>query len=290
VARVAFVVVAGLLLALAVDVARVGGPRAWMASRGIPAPYVAQGRLVEVNGRSIYLDCRGQGSPTVLLESGMGDGAGAWSSVQDAAAATTRVCVYDRAGRGSSTARGRHTLSDGAADLRVALANAGEAGPFVVVGHSLGGAYARIFAAAHRHEMAGLLLVDAFMPDLERIAVHPLLGPLRPEYEARLDGLRALVARVESLDWPSSEAQLRAADLRGLAIEVLRAPRGESRLDGATNEAIEAAVVASYKAMSPGRVRYALAWGAGHSIQVDRPDLVIEGIERLVDAARAGSG
>lgn len=286
VSRLALAVLAGVALALVIDVARVGGPSAWLALRHLPAPYVARGTLVDIGGRSLYLDCRGAGSPTVVLESGMGEGAASWATVQDTIAATTRVCAYDRAGRGSSHERGLHTLADAAADLRALLLAAGEAGPFVVVGHSLGGDHARIFADRHRDEIRGVVLVDAFTPDLETDHVHPLLGELRPEYEARLDGLRSIVASVEDLDWATSEAQLRASDLRGLSIEVLRAPRAEPRLDDATNAAIEAAVIAGYETLSPGLVRYEVAWGAGHIIQVDRPDLVVAAVGRLVDAAR----
>ena len=233
--------------------------------------------------RSMYLDCRGSGLPTVVLEAGMGGGAGSWGSVFGALASTTRTCAYDRAGLGSSDARGRHTLLDAVVDLRAVLMAAGESGPFIVVGHSLGGSYARVFGDRFGNEVVGIVLVDSFDPDLETARIHPLLGDLRPEYEARLDGLRALVADVESLDWPSSEQELRGSMLAGLPIEVLRAPRAEPRLDAATNAAITAASEAGYASLSPGNVRYELAWGAGHMIQIDRPDLVIVAVGRLID-------
>jgi pimeloyl-ACP methyl ester carboxylesterase len=166
------------------------------------------------------------------------------------------------------------------------LTAAGESPPFVVVGHSLGEAYARVFADRYRADVAGLVLVDGFGVDLESDRIHPLLGGLRDEYEQRAQGLRDLVAGVEDLDWPVSEQQLRAADTSGLPIVVLRAPRAEPRLDGATNDAIAAAWEAAYDSLSPGNVRYELAWGAGHIIQADRPDLVIAAARELVEAAR----
>lgn len=286
----AVAIVLGLSLALVIDVWRAGGPDGWLARRGLLPPYDGRGSLVDIGGRRLYLDCRGQGSPTILLESGMGDGAAGWSPVIGPLAATTRTCAYDRAGRGASDPRGRHTLADAADDLRAVLAAAGEVPPFVVVGHSLGGDHARVFADRFRAEVVGLVLVDSFSPDLQEREIHPLLGPLRPEYDAQLTSLRDLVARVEDLDWLSSETQLRGTDLAGLAIEVLRAPRAEPRLDAATNDRIAAAWEAAYGSLAPGTVRYEIAWDAGHIIQADRPDLVIAAARRLVGASTSLGG
>lgn len=285
--RLAWAILAGLALALAIDVVRSGGPSTWLALRGLPAPYVSLGERVDVGGRSLYLDCRGQGTPTVVLDAGMGSGAGSWSSVFGDLASTTRTCAYDRPGLGSSDPRGRHTLADTTTDLRTALQVADESGPFVLVGHSHGGDYVRVFGDRYQDEVAGLVLVDSFDPDLQTDWIHPLLGPLVPEYESALDDLRTLVAQVEDLDWSGSERQLRTAWLSGIPIEVLRAPRYEPRLDAATNDAIAAAMIASYESLSPGMVRVELAWGAGHMIQVDRPDLVVAATRRLIDAERA---
>ena len=283
---VGFAVAAGVLLGVAIDVARSGGPNRWLARHSLPAPYVAAGERIDIGPRSLYLDCRGSGSPTVILEAGSGSDSGTWALVHDELARTTRTCAYDRAGRGRSDPRPSHTLADAAADLRALLAAAGEPGPFVMVGHSLGGAYGRVFAATYRGEVAGLVLVDAFNPDLEGDWIHPLLGPLRGEYEARLDGLRAYVTGVDSLDWTTSEVQLRGSSLQGLPIEVLVAPRGEPRLDEATNMAIAEAWRAAFESLSPGHVVHTVAWGAGHEIQIDRPDLVIESVRRLLALGR----
>lgn len=302
---IALALILGLAIGLAVDVIQVGGPRLWLARHGLPPPYMANGSLVDIGGRSLYLDCRGERpgegsaeragegpgvtSPTVVLISGMGSGAGSWSPVLDDLAARTRTCAYDRAGLGSSDPRGPHTLADAVEDLRTLLAAAGEHGPFVAVGHSLGGDHARLLGSVHRDEVVGVLLVDPFDPDLEAAFIHPLLGDLRPEYEARLDGLRSLVASVEGLDWTASEAQLRSSSLAGIPVEVLHAPRGEHRLDATANARIAAAWEAAFESLSPGDVRYTIAWGAGHMVQFDRPDLVVEAVERLIEAARRGA-
>ena len=283
-----FAVVAGLALALGIDLVRAGSAAAWLARHHLAPPYESRGERLDIGRRELYLDCRGEGTPTVVLEAGSGADSSTWSAVLDALSATTRACAYDRAGRARSDPTERHTLRDAAAELRTLLAAAGEEPPFLLVGHSVGGAFSRVFADENRDEVAGVVMVDTFDPDLQSDWIHPLLGALRPEYEAGLDRLRDAVSIVDSLDWPTSEAQLRGASLEGLPVEVVVAPRYEPRLDEAQNAEITAAWEAAYETLSPGRVRRTVAWGAGHNVQIDRPDLVIEAVRRLVDIARLG--
>ncbi len=103
----------------------------------------------------------GAGSPTVILESGFGVGSLAWGRAQGRIAQVTRVCAYDRAGYGFSDPG--PLPRDGAAiarDLDRGLRSAGIRGPYVVVGHSAGGLYARLFAARRRRDIIGLIFVD----------------------------------------------------------------------------------------------------------------------------------
>ena len=285
-----FAVVVGVALAVVIDVARSGGPASWLARHHLSPPYEARGERYDIGRRKLYLDCRGEGQPTVVLEAGSGADSATWGSVLDSLAAITRTCAYDRAGRGRSDPIERHTLTHAAAELRTLLSTAGESPPFVVVGHSLGGSFGRVFAAENRDEVVGLVLVDSFDPDLQEDWIHPLLGSLRSEYEAGLNALRDTVASVDSLDWPASEEQLRESSLEGLSIEVLVAPRYEPRLDEATNADIATAWEAAYDQLSPGRVTWVVAWGAGHNVHIDRPDVVIEAVRRLVDEARRSAG
>jgi pimeloyl-ACP methyl ester carboxylesterase len=286
-ATVLLAVVAGLLIGLGADVIRSGGPGAWLARHGLPPPYLPQGERFDVGGHSLYLDCRGSGSPTVVLEAGSGSDSATWTAVHDAIAATTRTCAYDRAGRGRSDDRDVHTLGDAVTDLRALLDAAGESGPYVIVGHSLGGSYARVFATRYPNEVAGAVLVDSFEPDIQDDRIHPLLGPLQPEYEAQLDGLRAHVSGVDGLDWQASEQELRASSFDGIPLEVLVAARYEPRLDAATNEVIATAWRDGMEALSPGRTTYTIVYGAGHNVHIERPDTVIDAVRRLVDTARA---
>lgn len=285
-AKFVLAVVAGLLVAVAIDVARTGGWDSWLARHHLAPPYDARGERIDIGDRSLYLDCRGEGSPTVVLEAGSGSDSATWSAVIEALAATTRTCAYDRAGRARSDPTDRRTLLEASTELRALLATAGEPTPFLMVGHSLGGAFIRVFAGDHRGEVVGLVMVDTFNPDLQIDWVHPLLGDLRSEYESHLQGLRDTVSFVDSLDWPTSEQQLRDSSIAGLPIEVLVAARFEPRLSEATNAEITAAWRAGFETLSPGMVHWTTAWGAGHNVQLDRPELVIEAVRRLVAAAR----
>lgn len=146
------------------------------ALREHPAP----GRLVAVDGAQLHLDCRGTGSPTVVLESGMDPfGSISWSLQHDKLAAVTRTCAYDRAGIAwSQIGPNPRTGGQIASELRALLRGGGESGPFVVVGHSMGGLYARIFTGAYRDEVAGLVLIESSHPEqFERMTIS---GGFRP--------------------------------------------------------------------------------------------------------------
>ena len=136
------------------------------ALREHPAP----GKLVEVeDGRRIQIDCRGEGSPTVVFQSG-GDlmGALGWQPVMERVSAKTRACAYSRAGiLWSDPARGPFEPQEVAHDLHAALEAAGEGGPYVLVSHSRGGLYSLIFAGLYKNEIAGMVFADSSHPDQE---------------------------------------------------------------------------------------------------------------------------
>jgi pimeloyl-ACP methyl ester carboxylesterase len=122
---------------------------------------VAPGLLVDVGGHRLHLRCAGSGSPTVLLESGLGETGAYWGWILPAVSSDTRVCVYDRAGRGWSDPA--PLPQDGVAvatDLHNLLDRAQVPGPFVLVGHSSGAQYVRIFAGRYPEQVAGMVLLD----------------------------------------------------------------------------------------------------------------------------------
>jgi pimeloyl-ACP methyl ester carboxylesterase len=121
------------------------------------------GHLVDIGGRRLYIHCTGSGSPAVVLVSGLGETSAYWGGwIQPAVARSTTVCAYDRAGQGWSDPP--TSPQDGAAvsaDLHALLQHAQIPGPYVLAGHSTGGVYARIFAAHHPDEVAGMVLLDS---------------------------------------------------------------------------------------------------------------------------------
>lgn len=127
--------------------------------------YPMPGRSIDVGGHSLHLNCTGSGSPTVLLEAGGGGMSSHFGWIAPAVARDTRVCVYDRAGRGWSEPA--DTARDGAqtaTDLHTLLHRANVAGPYVLAGHSFGGLYALAFAARYPDEVAGMVLIDSTAP------------------------------------------------------------------------------------------------------------------------------
>ena len=125
--------------------------------------YAMPGQMIDVGGYKLYIACTGAGSPTVLLEAGLGEPSSdiaGW--IAPSVAQNTRVCVYDRAGRGrSESAPGPQDGIAVATDLHTLLERAHITGPLVLVGHSTGGVYVRIFAARYPDQVAGMVLLDS---------------------------------------------------------------------------------------------------------------------------------
>jgi len=175
------------------------------ASAGGPAHGDFTGRIEIGGGRHLYLQCKGSGTPVVILESGIHDSSDTWSimspeppapsrpTVFGGVARFTRVCTYDRPGTirytnpialttRSSPVYGTRTLAAMVADLRTMLTRAGVRGPYVLVAHSYGGLILRLFAQTYPEDAAGLVLVDAFGTHIK-----PLFGDQWASYQASLN-------------------------------------------------------------------------------------------------------
>jgi pimeloyl-ACP methyl ester carboxylesterase len=134
----------------------------------VTTPPPLPGRLVDIGGYRLHLNCTGRGTPTVLLESGAGDFSFDWALVQRSIGELTRVCSYDRAGYAwSDPGPTPRTLEQLALEAHTLLERAGEATPGVMGGHSQGGLIVRAYASRYPREVAGMVLVDATHEDNE---------------------------------------------------------------------------------------------------------------------------
>jgi pimeloyl-ACP methyl ester carboxylesterase len=145
--------------------ASIGGAYEAVSEAGDPTDNPMTGELIDVGGHSLHLRCSGSGSPTVILEPGAGEMSSGLAWIEPAVAADTKVCVYDRAGRGWSEAADAPLDAAGiATDLHTLLKRGDVPGPYLVAGHSFGGLYALTFAALYPDEVAGMVLVDSTAP------------------------------------------------------------------------------------------------------------------------------
>lgn len=260
------------------------------------------------NGRHLYLECRGWGNPTVVLESGYHNSSDPWSASDAAAPAAGpavlpavarehRVCAYDRPGTlrlsGSPTLAGRssavtmpRTAGDVVADLHALLDAAHISGPYVLVGHSLGGLFIRLFAQTYPDQVRGLVFVDAF-----GVEIPALMGPDWPAYRQALDGRPPQLAdsdSFETVDIDRSVAQVAAADAFPPVPTVvltrtepflvppdLPAEQG-AKLEQAWRDAANALV-----ALRP-QTPHISATGSDHFIQIHQPDLVATSVELVI--------
>lgn len=145
-----------------------------IAKSNLARQYPAAGQLVDVGGYKMHINCIGQGSPTIILVAGMSDFSVTWAYVQPEVARFTRVCSYDRAGLGwSEPSPAPRTASTMVEELHTLLVNADVQGPYVLVGHSLGGMLVRVYAHNHPDEVVGMILVDSYHE--ERLLRLPVL-------------------------------------------------------------------------------------------------------------------
>ncbi|MDP9482837.1 MAG: alpha/beta hydrolase [Chloroflexota bacterium] len=146
----------------ALGVLAIGGGLATVSGAIGRSDATLSGELIDIGGHRLYIDCAGSGAPVVVLQAGLGESSAYWGRIAPTVASSTTVCRYDRAGHGRSDESA--TPQDGVAlatDLHALLERAGVEGPYVLVGHSSGGPYVRVFAERYPDEVAGMVLLDA---------------------------------------------------------------------------------------------------------------------------------
>jgi pimeloyl-ACP methyl ester carboxylesterase len=279
-----------------------------------------EGQLVDVGGRKMHIYCVGTGTPTVVLDSGLGDSYLSWKKVQPQIARFTRVCSYDRAGLGYSDPSPQPRTSKVIAqELNSLLKAADISPPYVLIGHSMGGYNVRVFASLYRDQVAGMVLVDASHPDQENrfpAGLKDLEGSWQREIQfvasAAPFGIPRLLGLCESdpseraadCNWHSAREQLaeirrfpesaaqaaQTGSLGDIPLAVLShdpaKPSNDLPADLAkpTNEAWEK--MQEELAHLSTRGTQTIAKNSSHYIQFDRPDMVIEAVRNVVEQAR----
>jgi pimeloyl-ACP methyl ester carboxylesterase len=309
----------GVLLIVCLLMAVAGFTYQVIATEQEKAAYPPPGQLIDVGGHRLHIQCVGAGSPTVVTESGLGGTSLDWSLVQPSVAQTTRI----RAGFGWSEV-GPSPRSSGriVEELRSLLAGAGIAGPYVLVGHSVGGLHTQLLASRYASAVAGLVLLDptpaaylaSLEPSVQRDSAPPMeqlrmLQLMQPIGLTRLLGLKAPMP-MDNLS-PAQQRQVKAVSFTPAGGNALYEEAAAYAVDLA--EALAAAPLrtdiplvvllrglvegppdqdAAGKAANADLVRRSsrgqlvIAERSHHYIQLDRPDLVIDATNQVVESVR----
>lgn len=265
---------------------------------------IASTNFVNIGGRQLEMATFGQGTPTVIVEAGLGEPAvesGTWGKVVDEVAKTTRICIYDRAGLGKSDAvtNALRTSQDIVNDLHKLLVNAKVPQPYVLVGHSIGGFIVRLYASQYPDEVVGIVLVDSSHPDQWSKWLAALPPESANEPESIKNGRKFLTSQLtdpannpERMDIKTSAAQVRAAGNFGdkLLIVLSHSPdwRMAPDLPDDVSRKLEqvSQTLQSDLTHLSSKSTHKSAAKAGHYIQTEDPQLVIEAILKVVDATQ----
>jgi pimeloyl-ACP methyl ester carboxylesterase len=295
-----------------------------IAYRNYPAP----GEMFSVSGHDMQIYCTGKasGGPTVVMDSGLGGGLLDWQTVQPKVATFARVCSYDRSGIGwSESGQKPRTSRRIVKELHALLSDAPEESPYVLVGHSFGGANVQLYASDYPKEVAGMVLVDSALDtrvldkDLRKAVAGIQTSPLTIKATAPLGIPRLLASGEDSL--PKRLAQERTAIYNGtrhlyaVADETATVQKsvaeatdaatslgekplvvlsaGARQFPGLTNKQAKRAdkqtneFEASRQELSENS-KLVVAKNSAHYIQFDRPGLVVDAIGQVVEASRDG--
>jgi pimeloyl-ACP methyl ester carboxylesterase len=248
---------------------------------GLAFSAFAEQRMISIGDRRLSIDCDGEPghSPTVVLIAGGGRTAKDWSSVQPAVSKFARVCSYDRAGFGESdkAAVKLQSVNEVVDDLHAMLKASGEKGPFILVGHSIAGIYARSFVTKFPGEVTGLVFVDSSHEE-QALRLHEL-DPKGPGLNDTTARLGFFVKTGEHLEWRTELPLI----VLGHGKPFPRAKQMTEEQWAAWDHIWRAFQEDLAKRSTHGEFR--LAEESGHFIQRDQPELVIQAI-RDVSGAR----
>lgn len=280
---------AAALLIASVALAGCGGDSRPKAVKAESLP----GYVVEADRHKVYFDCEGKGSPIVIFLSGWGEDSSSWISVFDESSRLTRSCQYDRYGTGQTSIYGAlpqeaRDAHDQVRELEQLLENAGIAAPYVLVGHSWGGALARLYAGTH-NDVRAVVFVDSSSPGQDR-ALAAVLPPERPGEPVLFSELRDVLGgdpleNPENLDWGKSLDEVGEVTSLGHRPEIVITAGstfgGEERIlwpvwSGLQND------LAALSARSV----HVLVPTSAHFVQADAPEVVLASVRAAVNAVR----
>jgi pimeloyl-ACP methyl ester carboxylesterase len=231
--------------------------------------------MLTVDGQSFHVETSGASGPTVVFEAGLGNDSATWRRVADPIATFARVVLYDRPGLGRSLPMLRKdsavTADEVATNLHALLAAANIRPPYILVGHSLGGVYVQMFARKYPTEVSGVVLVDSASSD----------APSELKTRARLTPGTAAYLEEEGI--PASNQQImNSGPFPDVPLTVIAATdHGPYFKDW---EPTLMRLQRQLAALSP-KATFIVARGSGHDVQIDRPEIVIDAVKRLAEAA-----
>lgn len=267
------------------------------------------GRLVDVGGHRLHLWCTGDGTPAVILESGLGGSTAGWGFIQPEVAKFTAVCSYDRAGMGySDPGPTPRTARRMAGELGKLLDHTGMRSPVILVAASVGGFIVRILASERRDRVAGLVLVDASHEDQRHDIPHVA------HFVPLLSSLGIFRALGVSFDLPPASlapsvrpivyaTRFRSAGQRAAADEIMHIHESAAEVRDSRRTLTMPLIVvsgalgadATWQKLQRDQVRLSehgcqiVADQSGHVVGIDQPRVVVDAIRSVVDAVRNGS-
>jgi pimeloyl-ACP methyl ester carboxylesterase len=249
--------------------------------------------LVDVGGHRLEAVVAGEGLPVVVLEAGLGQDRRHWTAIHDSVSRFTTVVAYSRAGYGASEASPQpRTPLQIASELHALLRALDLPSPYVLVGHSLGGLYSRVFASQYPAEVAGLVLVDATHERADK--EHSVLAPTfwqdaRTLYEAYADSVGGGAPGEMEEWWKIARRGTlpEAWPLPDVPMVVLTAMSVDTSWAGGSEVGMRMwrRMHAEFFAQTT-RGAHIVTTASGHNIHEDQPGLVVESIRRIVDMIR----
>ncbi len=267
------------------------------------SPEAPRDELVDVGTHRLYIHCVGTGKPTIVIDPGVGETYESWESMIESLSHETRVCAYDRTGYGQSEPGPMPRDSQRAADeLQLLLANSGETGPFLLVGHSLGALNMQLYAHSYPEEVTGLILLDppplAWMmgevfPELRELFIEEMIA-LReaadaasassdPDVGANTAYLNAVASEFEEFFGRSAERVAEIHSFGELPLDVV----GATEPDPGFGEFAQAYrqfwnEESQRLAGKSESGKFILAEGSSHHIHLDAPQVVIDAILEML--------